>query len=382
MKLNKVVSLRKLLLLFILSLIVVINVSCRRNTENIDYDEANSALYSNEQFINLISKEARRIGQEYNIYASVMIAQGSLETGFGQSMLSKEPDYNLFGIKGSYNGKSADHKTWEDYEGNIVHMTDTFKSYPSFKESMEDYAELITKGANGDPEYYSGAWKSNTKDYRDATSALTGVYATDSSYNIKLNELIETYNLTKYDYATNIKVSGEEDNTLVKISSKYNIDIELLRKLNPSIEDENFEIENGKIVVIHNDYYSENFSNPIHKEFKVKKDYGEIKEGFNGILLQSDSIVEVYSTNIGTVVEVSEDEINEKYIILQHENGMYSYYSNLTDIKVEVGNQVDNSMIIGTIENDKFLKKGKLNFAISVELKDKFQNPELFIEFK
>lgn len=34
---------------------------------------------------------------------------------------------------------------------------------------------------------------------QDATAALTGVYATDTSYYAKLNNIIETYNLTQYD---------------------------------------------------------------------------------------------------------------------------------------------------------------------------------------
>ncbi len=47
--------------------------------------------------------------------------------------------------------------------------------------------------------HFAGAWKSNTSSYQDATAALTGVYATDTSYYAKLNHIIETYNLTQYD---------------------------------------------------------------------------------------------------------------------------------------------------------------------------------------
>ncbi|HBA1104967.1 TPA: autolysin, partial [Enterococcus faecium] len=47
--------------------------------------------------------------------------------------------------------------------------------------------------------YYSGAWKSNTRSYTEATAWLQGRYATDTSYASKLNNLIATYNLTQYD---------------------------------------------------------------------------------------------------------------------------------------------------------------------------------------
>lgn len=47
--------------------------------------------------------------------------------------------------------------------------------------------------------YYSGAWKSNTKSYKDATAWLTGRYATAPNYGSTLNSIIQSYNLTQYD---------------------------------------------------------------------------------------------------------------------------------------------------------------------------------------
>ena len=133
-----------------------------------------------EAFISQIGESARQLGQENDLYASVMIAQAILESGSGQSGLSSYPHYNLFGIKGSYAGQSAVMQTWEDDgAGNAYTINDAFRSYPSY--------------------YESGAWKSNTSSYQDATAALTGVYATDTSYYAKLNHIIETYNLTQYD---------------------------------------------------------------------------------------------------------------------------------------------------------------------------------------
>ncbi|WP_088271770.1 glucosaminidase domain-containing protein [Enterococcus wangshanyuanii] len=55
-----------------------------------------------------MGEPARKIGQETNLFASVMIAQAILESGSGGSQLSQEPYNNLFGIKGEFEGQSGD----------------------------------------------------------------------------------------------------------------------------------------------------------------------------------------------------------------------------------------------------------------------------------
>jgi flagellum-specific peptidoglycan hydrolase FlgJ len=147
-----------------------------------------------EAFISQIGESARQLGQENDLYASVMIAQAILESGSGQSGLASYPHYNLFGIKGSYAGQSAVMQTLEDDgSGNMYTINDAFRSYPSYYESLQDYVAVLKQA------HFAGAWKSNTSSYQDATAALTGVYATDTSYNAKLNHIIEAYNLTQYD---------------------------------------------------------------------------------------------------------------------------------------------------------------------------------------
>ncbi len=43
-----------------------------------------------------------------------MIAQAILESGSGNSALAAPPNYNLFGIKGAYQGQSVSFPTQED----------------------------------------------------------------------------------------------------------------------------------------------------------------------------------------------------------------------------------------------------------------------------
>lgn len=152
------------------------------------------------KFINSLKDYAIELSQKYGLYASVMIAQAIHESGWGQSGLSLPPHHNLFGIKGDYNGKSVTMRTWEDDgKGNPYYINAAFRSYPTYKESMEDNAKLLKNGVNWNPRIYAGTWKANTTSYKDATKALTGTYATDTRYSDKLNNIIETYNLTQYD---------------------------------------------------------------------------------------------------------------------------------------------------------------------------------------
>ncbi|ADB66926.1 TPA: 1,4-beta-N-acetylmuramoylhydrolase [Listeria monocytogenes] len=153
-----------------------------------------------QSFIQTIQASSSQIAAENDLYASVMIAQAILESAYGTSELGSAPNYNLFGIKGAYNGQSYTKQTLEDDgKGNYYTITAKFRKYPSYHQSLEDYAQVIRKGPSWNPNYYSKVWKSNTTSYKDATKALTGTYATDTAYATKLNDLISRYNLTQYD---------------------------------------------------------------------------------------------------------------------------------------------------------------------------------------
>ena len=153
-----------------------------------------------QQFLNKIIPAAQQATEGQDVYTSVMIAQAALESAWGQSALASEPNHNLFGVKGSYNGQSVNMYTLEDAGAQKYYgIYDNFRKYPSYKESMDDYVDKIVNGIKGAPMFYAGAWKSRTNSYQDATRYLTGRYATDTAYYAKLNRIIEQYGLTKYD---------------------------------------------------------------------------------------------------------------------------------------------------------------------------------------
>ena len=172
-----------------------------------EIDKETRTFATTAEFVDYLGQYASEIGNDYNLYASVMVAQASLETAYGNSKLCTVGN-NLFGIKGSYAGNSIVMRTWEEEsDGSIIWIDAFFRLYPSYYESMIDYAEKLRNGVSWDPNYYKGTWKENTTSYQDATFYLTGRYATDSSYYTKLNAFISAYDLTKFDGPKTVAVN-------------------------------------------------------------------------------------------------------------------------------------------------------------------------------
>lgn len=182
---------------------------------------------SEQAFIDSISYSAASVADVNDLYASVMIAQALLESSYGTSGLSAAPNYNLFGVKGSYGGQTVYMPTSEYLNGEWVTVTEPFRSYPSYAESFQDHANVLKSTY-----HYSGVWKSNTTSYMDATAALAGRYATDPNYAGKLNWLISNYGLTAYDggsvatsetLATNQSTIGQSSASMTETAQTYTV---------------------------------------------------------------------------------------------------------------------------------------------------------------
>lgn len=174
---------------------------------------------SAKKFIETIAEDAQKLGQEYDVFASVMIAQALLESGSGTSTLSLSPNFNLFGIKGTYQGQSVSMATQEDRgNGELYSINSAFRKYPNYAASLGDYVQLIRGGISGNHGYYQQAWRSEAKNYLRTTNALTGTYATDTTYGQKLNSIIALYHLTQYD-----QVKTTDGNSGVFIKGKEEI---------------------------------------------------------------------------------------------------------------------------------------------------------------
>ncbi|MFB8530250.1 SH3 domain-containing protein [Enterococcus casseliflavus] len=184
-------------------------------------------------FISQICGYATEVAAANDLYASVMMAQAILESGWGASTLTTTAN-NMFGIKGSYNGQYVTMDTYEDDgSGNYYLISAKFRKYPSLKESFEDNAYVLrnTSFSSGNY-YYSGAWKSNTTSYTQATAWLQGRYATDTSYASKLNNLISTYNLTQYDTGSSNAGGGNSNETIISDETAINQQMKTTSSMN------------------------------------------------------------------------------------------------------------------------------------------------------
>lgn len=131
-----------------------------------------------------------------------MLAQATVESAWGQSGLAQEPNNNLFGIKGSYNGQSVNMNTGEYGNGGYYTTNAGFRKYPSYTESFEDNGALLRNQMGN---YYSGTWVENSNNYAQATqNGLQGKYATDPNYAKTLNSVIATNGFDKYDPVTQV----------------------------------------------------------------------------------------------------------------------------------------------------------------------------------
>ena len=171
-------------------------------------EEAVHLTDTTNDFINRIGGISQELANQYDLFPSVILAQAILESRSGTSGLSDAPYYNLFGVKGSYNGASAVFQTWEDDgKGNTYTINDTFRQYPSWRASLEDYAQLLQLPL------YQGAHRSIAGSYDVATAHLTGRYATDTQYASKLNNLIAAYNLTRFYGGSVVSSTSSEEVT-------------------------------------------------------------------------------------------------------------------------------------------------------------------------
>lgn len=160
-----------------------------------------AATYQQE-FLDKAIPAATTASSKYGTYTSVMLVQATVESAWGQSGLAQEPNNNLFGIKGSYNGQSVNMNTGEYGNGGYYTTNAGFRKYPSYTESFEDNGALLRNQMGN---YYSGTWVENSNNYAQATqNGLQGKYATDPNYAKTLNSVIATNGFDKYDPVTQV----------------------------------------------------------------------------------------------------------------------------------------------------------------------------------
>ena len=144
----------------------------------------------------MIKDGAIECQQKYGVLASLTMAQAILESGWGDSSLSKNAN-NYFGIKAgsSWGGDYVEMQTKEyDGNGNAYMTTARFRKYADLKGSILDHAMLFV---NNKGRYGNLLGETN---YREACRKVReDGYATDPSYSQLLINIIEQNNLQQYD---------------------------------------------------------------------------------------------------------------------------------------------------------------------------------------
>ncbi|MGX7025049.1 glucosaminidase domain-containing protein [Vagococcus hydrophili] len=355
-----------------------------------------------EDFIESIGDKAREIGQEYDLYASVMIAQAILETGSGNSELSQAPNHNLFGIKGSYKGQSVSYNTSEDNgKGSLYTIKAEFRKYPGYKESFEDYAELLTDTKKGNGDFYKGTWKKNAKTYQEATKSLTGKYATDTSYDQKLNKLIETYDLTFFDKKLdgdakiqNIYYDVKPGDTIDSIIAEKTVDKKEFLNWNKKLVDEKKALTEGQRVIVGqrkiSSYKIKNLKSkevsefiiPLKEGYSISSPFGaRDSEHHNGIDMAVAENTLIYASSDGKVVAKGFDPSAGNYVILQHENGLFTSYFHMNRSSVGLDEKVKMGDMIGYVGSTGNSTGAHLHFAINTELWSGYINPANYMNF-
>lgn len=140
-----------------------------------------------EKYIKRFLKTAQREAELYNIPVSITLAQGIIESNSGRSDLSRKHN-NHFGMKW-HRGRKEKYAVYRDDT-----PKDRFVVYKSAWRSYRDHSKLLVSPR------YKHLTKLKRTDYKRWARGLKKAgYATAPHYATALINIIETYQLDKYD---------------------------------------------------------------------------------------------------------------------------------------------------------------------------------------
>lgn len=141
---------------------------------------------------------------KFGVPASITLAQAALESGWGESGLTKKAN-NFFGIKDFPNDDwhAENYVAYtKEWNGSAYYsLPQPFRKYTTPQGSFNDHASFLLKNKR-----YG---KLFTLPVTDTTAWATGLksagYATDPTYATKLINMVNTYNLKAYDSKAEVK---------------------------------------------------------------------------------------------------------------------------------------------------------------------------------
>ena len=138
-----------------------------------------------QEYIKRYSQIALEHERLYGVPATITLAQGILESGAGQSSLTRNTN-NHFGIKAGRSWNGEVYLAWDDEADKS-----RFRCYGSAEESFADHSRLLK-----DNRRYSSLFSNSVYDYRAWAKGLQEAgYATAENYASALIGYIDTYRL-------------------------------------------------------------------------------------------------------------------------------------------------------------------------------------------
>lgn len=156
-----------------------IDTASDKELDKIFIDGPENAVAYIDRFKSIAVTEMKRTG----VPASIKLAQGILESGYGSSELAKKAN-NHFGMKcgGQWNGKTYQLKG------------SCYRAYLNADVCYREHSEFLKR------KHYEALFKLKKTDYKGWAKGLQKAgYATDKNYPSKLIELIERYKLYRFD---------------------------------------------------------------------------------------------------------------------------------------------------------------------------------------
>lgn len=222
--------------------------------------------------------------------ASIKLAQAILESNAGASTLAIKAN-NHFGIKcgGNWNGKTY-HRADDDYKNGKL-IKSCFREFNSVLECYEAHSDFLTD--SGKSGRYGPLFELDITDYKAWAKGLSNAgYATDPKYASRLIELIEKYELYRFDneylnqlaikhqmvspgmlnvlYQNEVKyaLAFDGDNTKT-FASRYDVRPGQIRKYNDDI------FSNDQMLVLDSKVYLE----AKKSRYKGNRKYHVLREG-------------------------------------------------------------------------------------------------------
>lgn len=273
--------------------------------------------------------------KRYGIPASVILAQGIIESGNGGSELSRLGN-NHFGIKAT--------QSWIDSGGQYLVYTDDrpnekFCSYASVADSYEHHSKFLVENRR-----YADLFKLNPDDYRGWADGLQQAgYATGKRYAQTIKAVIEANGLDKYDQEVMQEMKGKE----FGVTQNPRQQTETVKQpVSPSLGHYTFPLESKEFLLVTSPFGMrtdpmDHSKQQMHKGIDLRADHAKLlatEDGGKVIAVNQNS-----QTAGGRSVTVEYDRENGSKVRL--------FFCHLESIDVKVGDTVNAGQQLGVTGN-------------------------------